>query len=59
MVDIMSQLHLYVPAVEHTKSILVPHTREIVQVYNVFPTANSCLVETSLQSPELEHHKGH
>ena len=35
MVDIMAHLHQYVPAVEYTKSILVPHTGEEVQVQHV------------------------
>ena len=32
MVDIMSQLHQYIPAVEHTKHVLIESTREIFKV---------------------------
>ena len=32
MVEIMSHLHQYVPAVEHTKTVFVPSTGEMVQI---------------------------
>ena len=32
MVEIMSHLHQYVPATEHTKTVFVPSTGEMVQV---------------------------